>query len=88
VLDGMLMRERGEMREVSIRRRERFILGCTHCDAWMYSSTLGRFLTTDPVGHDNLSAQCHESHGEARGHVFFDGKRDPAHMPTSPIPYR
>ncbi|MFC0694945.1 hypothetical protein [Paraburkholderia humisilvae] len=36
----------------------------------------------------NLSAQYHESHGEAHGHNFWDGKRDPAHLPMSPIPYR
>ncbi|MEM5373137.1 RHS repeat-associated core domain-containing protein [Paraburkholderia azotifigens] len=39
-------------------------------------------------GAGNLSAQFHESHGEAHGHNFFDGKRDPAHLPMSPIPYR
>jgi uncharacterized protein RhaS with RHS repeats len=36
----------------------------------------------------NLTAQYHESHGEAHGHNFFDGKRDPTHLPMSPIPSR
>ncbi|SAL04901.1 hypothetical protein AWB78_07187 [Caballeronia calidae] len=36
----------------------------------------------------NLSAQYHESHGEAHRHNFWDGRRDPAHLPMSPIPKR
>ncbi|WP_250522014.1 hypothetical protein [Caballeronia sp. ATUFL_F2_KS42] len=36
----------------------------------------------------NLSAQYHESHGDAHGHNFHDGSRDPAHLPMSPIPRR
>jgi hypothetical protein len=36
----------------------------------------------------NLAAQYHESHGEAHGHNFYDGVRDPAHLPMSPIPRR
>ncbi|CAG4920107.1 hypothetical protein R69919_04782 [Paraburkholderia gardini] len=39
-------------------------------------------------GAGNLTAQYHESHGEAHGHNFFDGKRDPTHLPMSPIPTR
>jgi RHS repeat-associated protein len=37
-------------------------------------------------GAGNLTAQYHESHGEAHGHNFFDGSRDPTHLPMSPIP--
>jgi uncharacterized protein RhaS with RHS repeats len=37
-------------------------------------------------GAGNLSAQYHESHGVAHGHNFFDGSRDPTHLPMSPIP--
>jgi RHS repeat-associated protein len=37
-------------------------------------------------GAGNLSAQYHESHGEAHGHNFFDGSRDPTHRPMSPLP--
>jgi hypothetical protein len=33
----------------------------------------------------NLCAQYHASHGEPHGHNFFDGKRDNAHLPMSPI---
>ncbi|WNC93682.1 hypothetical protein RI103_23120 [Paraburkholderia sp. FT54] len=33
----------------------------------------------------NLCAQYHESHGEAHGHNFADGKRDNAHVRMSPI---
>ncbi|WP_199272230.1 hypothetical protein [Paraburkholderia acidiphila] len=33
----------------------------------------------------NLCAQYHASHGEPHGHNFFDGKRDNAHVPMSPI---
>ncbi|MCG5075803.1 hypothetical protein [Paraburkholderia tagetis] len=33
----------------------------------------------------NLCAQYHASHGESHGHNFFDGKRDNAHLPMSPI---
>lgn len=36
----------------------------------------------------NLSAQFHESHGSAHGHNFWNGERDPAHLPMSPIPKR
>ncbi|WP_321799246.1 hypothetical protein [Caballeronia sp. J97] len=53
-------------------------------------------FTLNPNGLDtdffdvngNLTAQYHESHGDAHGHNFYDGVRDPAHLPMSSIPRR
>ncbi|KXU87326.1 hypothetical protein CR51_35430 [Caballeronia megalochromosomata] len=39
-------------------------------------------------GDGNLTAQYHESHGAPHGHNYFNGERDKAHIPMSPIPQR